>query len=188
MPRRSADAGSAKIVRLVCWRWRGRHMGPTRPRGRPVDGGGVWLVLPEGPLRCRLAPAVGEDHREVRDDERASDRDRGEPPEMVDEHQDGRSEADRPDAHHDEVAALAVRDVRRQARTRFSDQVGLVTAGSSGGFHISTLCRCQPRRQRWVLHSVAAGYRTPSATDAAGSRAAGAPPWRTPGLRLVCRS
>ena len=132
-------------------------MRPTGPRGWPVDGRGVGLVLPEGPVRCRLAPAVGEDHREVRDDERARDRDRSEPPEMVDEHQNGRGEADRPDAHHDEVAALAVRDVRRQARTRFSDQVGLVTAGSSGGFHISTLCRCQPRRQRGVLHSVGEG-------------------------------
>jgi hypothetical protein len=133
-------------------------MRPAWARGRPVDGRGVWLVLPEGPVSCRLAPAVGEDHREVGDNERAHDRDRGEPAEMVDEHQDGRGKADRPDAHHDQVAALAICDVRRQARTRFSDQVGLVTAGPSGRFHISTLCRCQPRRQRGARHNFGDGF------------------------------
>jgi hypothetical protein len=65
---------------------------------------------------------------------------------MVDEHQDGGDKADRPDAHHDQVPALAVSDVRGEAWTRLSDQVRLVMAESSSCLHVSTLFRCQADR------------------------------------------
>ena len=114
-------------------------MRSARPRRRSVDRRRIRLVLPERPVGCRLAAAIGQYDREVRYDERADCRDRGEPAEVVDEHQDRRNEADGPDAHHDQIPALTVTDVLRQAGARLGDEVGFRMPPT--GLHYSTLCR-----------------------------------------------
>lgn len=112
------------------------------PRWRPVDGRRIGLVLPEPAIGGRLTTAVRKDHREVRNNQRAGYRDSGQPAQVVDEHQDCDQEAYCPDAHHDQVAALAVSNILRQAAARLGHEVSLILP--PGGFHPSTVC-CRPR-------------------------------------------
>src|SRR5271165_2556704 len=67
--------------------------------GRPVDLWRVWLVRPEASVDRRLAPAIGENNGEVRNDDRTHQWDGGDPAQVISKQQDGREEADRADAH-----------------------------------------------------------------------------------------
>src|SRR6185437_1666756 len=87
--------------------------------------GQVHAVLKEAAGVVRLASAVGENDREVRDDDRPDRREGGQPSAVVDEDHYRDGEARHPDAHHDEVAPLAVGDVLRQRPARLRHQVDL---------------------------------------------------------------
>ena len=50
----------------------------------------------------------------------------GQPPQVVDEHEDGDDEAEQPDAHHEQVAVLPVPDVLGHRPPRLGDQVHLL--------------------------------------------------------------
>jgi hypothetical protein len=129
--------------------------------GRHVKIRGVRLVLAEAARRGRLPAAVGEHDSKVRNDQRTDRGDRGKPAEMIDKEQDRGDEADSPDAHHDQVPALAVGDIGRQAWPRLRHQVSLLAMGSDCS-HTSTVCREQPSRQRRVsAHGERAGRVTP---------------------------
>jgi hypothetical protein len=165
-----------------------RRVLAARSRRRPVDRRGVGLVLPEGPVDRRLAAAVGQNHGEVRDSQRSDDGDGGQPAEVVDKHQDRCDEADRPDAHHEQIPALAVSDVRGEARTRLSDQVGLV-APSSSCLHVSHVIPMSsrpPDRLRPGASSQVSAVRALLVLDGpTGSRA---PSGRSSRSEVPCRS
>src|SRR5215469_8917570 len=114
------SSSAAALRRAVC----ARNVGLAGPRGvricNPIRALAtrrrleslrqVRLVRPEPAAAGRLAAAIGEDDREVRDRDRADRGDGGQPPEAVDEQHDRDHEADEPDAHHDQVPALTVAD------------------------------------------------------------------------------
>src|SRR5580693_4475576 len=83
-------------------------------------------VLEEPALVVRLAPAVGEDDRDVRDDDRADGRNQGKPAHVGEEQHHRDREADGPDAHHQQVPVLPVPDVLGQRPTRLGNQVHLL--------------------------------------------------------------
>ena len=88
-----------------------------------------------------LAAAVGEDDREIGDDDRAHRRNR--PEEARDVHEQGHchGEANTPDCHHDQVPALPVGNIFRQRSLGLGDEMRASTTGRDDGSHNSTLCR-----------------------------------------------
>src|SRR5438128_12688243 len=89
--------------------------------GAEVTGGGhVRVILHEAPDVVGLPAAVGEHHGKIRNEDGPDHGYRGEPAQVIDEHDHGYYEAHRADAHHQQVPALPVRDVvgPRTARLR----------------------------------------------------------------------
>ncbi len=107
--------------------------------GRVAPRRKVHPVLHEAAHVIRLAPAVGEDHRDVRDEDRAYRRHQDQPPQVGGVQRDGDGEADHPDAHHDQVPVLPVPDVLGHRPARLGDQVHLLSARGVTQPHPSTL-------------------------------------------------
>src|ERR1700745_2340653 len=115
--------------------------GTTGP-GTVATGSAAMTVAANGRLTARrqvrpvlhepadvvgLASAIGEHHRDIRDDDRAHRGDGRHPAQMVDEHEHRGREAERPDGHHDQVPVLAVPDVLGHGPARLGNQVHLLT-------------------------------------------------------------
>src|SRR5260370_32509014 len=129
MPGHSGYAGCDGIVLAHRWlgsRRRRRNERAVAAVGRPVHLWQVWLVWPKASVDRGLAPAIGKNDGEIRNDDCPDQRYRGGPAQVIDEQQDGREEADRPDGHHDQVTALPVADVFGQAAARLGDNLRLV--------------------------------------------------------------
>src|ERR1700745_1955618 len=82
-----------------------------RRAGRVTGCGQVGLVLHEAASVAGLPAAVGEHHGEIGNEDSAEDGYHDEPAQVIDEHNHGDYEADRPDAHHQQVPALPEADV-----------------------------------------------------------------------------
>ncbi len=82
----------------------------------------VWPILHESTNVVRLTSPVGENDRNVRDENRENGRYSGEPPEVVDEQEDRDTKADGAEGHHDEVPALPVSDVLGHRAAGLRDQ------------------------------------------------------------------
>ena len=82
----------------------------------------IWPILHESTNVVRLTSPVGENDRNVRDENRENGGYSGEPPEVVEEQEDRDTKADGPEGHHDEVPALPVGDILGHRAAGLRDQ------------------------------------------------------------------
>jgi hypothetical protein len=82
----------------------------------------VWPILHGSMDVVRLTSPVGENDRNVRDENRENGGYSGEPPEVVEEQEDRDTKADGAEGHHDEVPALPVGDVLGHRAAGLRDQ------------------------------------------------------------------
>ena len=82
----------------------------------------IWPILHESTNVVRLTSPVGENDRNVRDENRENGGYSGEPPEVVEEQEDRDTKADGAEGHHDEVPALPVGDVLGHRAAGLRDQ------------------------------------------------------------------
>ena len=89
---------------------------------RTVSFRQVWPILHESTNVVRLTPPVGENDRNVWDENREDGGYSGEPPEVVEEQEERDTKADGAEGHHDEVPALPVGDVLGHRAAGLCDQ------------------------------------------------------------------
>ena len=97
----------------------------------------VWPILHESTNVVRLTPPVGENDRNVRDENREDRGYSGEPPEVVEEQEDRDTKADGAEGHHDEVPALPVGDVLGHRAAGLCDQWNVLAAVTPCDPHLS---------------------------------------------------
>ncbi len=97
----------------------------------------VWPILHESTNVVRLTSPVGENDRNVRDENRENGRYSGEPPEVVEEQEDRDTKADGAEGHHDEVPALPVGDVLGHRTAGLRDQRNVSVAVTPCDPHLS---------------------------------------------------
>jgi hypothetical protein len=129
-PRRARSGRRAGRIRRACW---------ARLTRQYATFCRFWPILQESANVVRLAAAVGEDDRNVRNEDREHRRYGGEPAQMVHEQQNGDPKADGAKRHHDEVSALPVGDVLRHGPPGLRHHVHILVAGAAADPHLSTV-------------------------------------------------
>ena len=128
--RRARSGRRAGRIRRACW---------ARLTRQYATFCRFWPILQESANVVRLATAVGEDDRNVRNEDREDRRYGREPAQMVHEQQNGDPEADGAKRHHDEVSALPVGNVLRHRPPGLRHHVHILVAGAAADPHPSTV-------------------------------------------------
>ena len=97
----------------------------------------VRPILHESTNVVRLTAPIGENDRNVRDENRENGGYSGEPPEVVEEQEDRDTKAHGAEGHHDEVPALPVGDVLRHRAVGLRDQWNVSVAVTPCDPHLS---------------------------------------------------